>query len=158
MCNLARSADTVQKALAEKGHAFKVVQLDSSTRTAHEAAVTIGCEVAHIVKSLVFKTSETHQAILVLVSGSNHVNQTILAQELGEKILKADADFVRAVTGFAIGGIPPLGHKTPMLTFIDEDLLQYSELWAAAGTPNAVFKLHSKDLARLTRGTVITLK
>lgn len=155
---LSKSAQSIQDALNAKGLECKVLELPSSTRTANEAAETIGCEVAQIVKSLVFRTQETHRAILILASGINRVNENLIAEHIGEKIEKADADFTREVTGFAIGGIPPIGHKTKILTLIDEDLLHFNELWAAAGMPNAVFSLESKMLITLTDGEVISIK
>lgn len=155
---LSKSAQSVQDALAEKGVEFKVVELSASTRTAQEAADTIGCEVAQIIKSLVFRTKETNKPILVLASGVNRVNEKTIEKYAGEKITKADADFTREKTGFVIGGVPPLGHKQKIETFIDEDLLKYEILWAAAGTPNAVFDLHSAELGELTNGKVISIK
>ena len=108
--------------------------------------MTIGCQVGQIVKSLLFCTKETQRPVLVLASGKNRVNEEAIQRYIGEKIVKADADFTREVTGFAIGGIPPLGHKNSIsLVYIDEDLLQYEILWAAAGTPYAVFSLPAKD-------------
>lgn len=155
---LSKSAQSVQDALGKKGVTFKVVELPSSTRTAQEAADTIGCEVAQIVKSLIFRTKETNKPILVLASGINRVNEKLIEKILGEKITKADAEFTREHTGFAIGGVPPLGHKNTIDTFIDEDLLNYEILWAAAGTPNAVFDLHSSELKDLTNGKVVSIK
>lgn len=155
---LSKSAQSVQDALTQKGVKFKVVELSASTRTAQEAADTIGCEVAQIVKSLIFRTKETNKPILVLASGINRVNEKLIEKHVGEKITKADAEFTREHTGFAIGGVPPLGHKRSLDTFIDEDLLNYAVLWAAAGTPNAVFDLHSVDLKELTNGKVISIK
>lgn len=105
--NLSKSAQNVQDALSKKGLSFKVVELAASTRTANDAAATIGCEVAQIIKSLIFRTRDTHRPILVLASGVNRVNEKTIEMQLGEKITKADADFTREVTGFAIGGIPP---------------------------------------------------
>jgi len=154
---LSKSAQIVQDVLLQKGINFKVIELPDSTRTAQEAATTIGCQVSQIIKSLIFKTKETNKPILVLASGSNRVNEQLIEKQLGEKITKADADFAREITGFAIGGIPPIGHKHHLQTFIDEDLLQLTELWAAAGTPNAVFNLKAKDLQPLTNGTIITV-
>lgn len=154
---LSKSAQTIQEALTQKGLDLKVVELPSSTRTAADAAQTIGCEIAQIVKSLIFKTATTNKAILVLASGPNRVNEKTIEKEIGEKIVKADADFVREVTGFAIGGVPPMGHKQPVQTLIDQDLLKYQELWAAAGTPNAVFRLYSKDIENLTGGKVLSI-
>lgn len=155
---LSKSAQNVQDVLAKKGLKFKVVELPSSTRTANEAATSIGCEVAQIVKSLVFCTQQTKKAVLVLASGINRVNENAVAEQVGEKIVKADADFARAATGFAIGGVPPVGHIQIIDTYIDDDLLKFKELWAAAGTPNAVFNLHSADIVSLTNGKVISIK
>lgn len=156
--SLSKSAKIVQEALSKKGLEFKVVELSTSTRTANEAAVSIGCTVAQIIKSLVFRTKETNKPILVLASGVNRVNEKTIEKEIGMAIVKADADFTREVAGFAIGGVPPVGHKQILDTFIDKDLLAFDELWAAAGTPNAVFKLYSVDLSRLTSGKVISIK
>jgi prolyl-tRNA editing enzyme YbaK/EbsC (Cys-tRNA(Pro) deacylase) len=135
-----------------------VIELPTSTRTANEAAASIGCTVAQIVKSLIFRTKESHLPVLVLTSGVNRVNEKIIESQLGEPILKADADFTREATGFAIGGVPPVGHKQAITTFIDEDLLKFSEIWAAAGTPNTVFSLDSKDIAAVTNGKIISIK
>lgn len=154
---LSRSAQFVQTALTNKGLPFKVIELASSTRTAEEAAAAIGCDVAQIIKSLMFVTKETRQPILILASGKNRVNEKAIVTVLGAKIIKADADFVREVTGFAIGGIPPVGHKQTLQTLIDETLLQYDSLWAAAGTPHAVFNLRVTDLVPLTNGKVISI-
>ncbi len=156
--SLSKSAQSVQDALSKKGIKFKVVELSSSTRTAQQAADTIGCQVAQIVKSLIFRTKETNKPILVLASGINRVNEKTIEKNVGEKITKADAEFTREQTGFAIGGIPPLGHQNSIDTYIDEDLLSYEILWAAAGTPNAVFDLHSADLQTLTNGKIISIK
>lgn len=156
---LSKSAQTVQQALAEKGLAFEVLELSASTRTANDAANTIGCNVAQIMKSLLFCSANTNQPVLILASGINRVNEKVIEQWVGEKIVKADADFTRDVTGFAIGGVPPVGHKqTISHIFIDKDLLQHKVLWAAAGTPNAVFSLNSSDIESLTHGKIITIK
>ncbi len=128
-----------------------------TTRSAQEAADAIGCTVAQIAKSLVFKGRETGHAILVIASGRNRVNEAAIAALIGEKIEKPDADFVRAQTGFAIGGVPPLGHTTPLVTFIDEDLMRHETIWAAAGTPNAVFPLAPADLVHMTGGRVVSV-
>ncbi len=109
LISLSRSAQSVQAVLAQTGLEFKVVELAASTRTAADAAATIGCTVAQIVKSLIFKTKETQRPILVLASGPTRVNEKSIEIHLGEKLVKADADFTREVTGFAIGGIPPRG-------------------------------------------------
>ncbi len=159
MANLSKSAEIVQRALSEKGVVFEVLELNASTRTANDAAMTIGCQVGQIVKSLLFRTKETHKPVLVLASGTNRVNEEAIQRYSGEKILKADAEFAREITGFAIGGIPPLGHKNSIsLVYIDEDLLQYDTLWAAAGTPYAVFSLPAKELPKVTGGKIISVK
>jgi len=157
--NLKKSAQSVQDALVKQGIECTVLEFPASTRTAVEAAAAIGCDIAQIVKSLIFKTKETEKPVLVLASGPNRVNEKIIEAFVGEKIIKADADFAREVTGFAIGGIPPIGHKQPIeFIFIDEDLLNFESVWAAAGTPNAVFNLQRQDLLEMTRGKVIEIK
>ncbi len=148
----------MQAALTASGVASQVVELPDSTRSAREAAGAIGCRVEQIVKSLVFHGGRTGRPVLVLASGPNRVNETLLGELLGEPAERADAGFVRQHTGFAIGGVPPLGHPGPLLTIIDEDLLGYAELWAAAGTPHAVFKLTPAELQAVTAGQVARIK
>ncbi|HWS71379.1 MAG TPA: YbaK/EbsC family protein [Thermoanaerobaculia bacterium] len=152
--SLSRAASRVQAALDAAGVTARVVELPDSTRTAVEAANAIGCKVAEIAKSLVFRGKDSGQAVLVITSGTNRVDEKKVAALLGEPIAKADADFVRERTGYAIGGIPPAGHATPLRTLIDEDLLTFTTLWAAAGTPHAVFELTPNDLVRMTGGRV----
>ena len=142
---LSKSARRVQDALDKQGKAFQVVELPDSTRTAVEAAHAVGCQLGQIVKSLVFKTKRSKRPVLVIASGSNRVDERKIEALIGEPLGKADADFVRSSTGFAIGGVPPVGHHRDMPVFIDKDLLQYDEVWAAAGTPNAVFRLDPHD-------------
>jgi prolyl-tRNA editing enzyme YbaK/EbsC (Cys-tRNA(Pro) deacylase) len=157
--SLAKSAQSIQAALAKKGLECKVVELSDSTRTAQDAASSIGCEVSQIIKSLIFKTKTTHKPVLILASGPNRVNEKVIESYVGEKITKADADFVRDVTGFAIGGIPPIGHKQNIeFIFVDEDLFKFDSIWAAAGTPNAVFNLKVQDLVEMTDGRVVSIK
>jgi len=155
---LSKSAQSVQDALSSKGIEARVIELPASTRTAEEAARAIGCQVGQIIKSLIFRTKHTHKAILILASGVNRVNEKTIAIQIGEEITKADADFTREITGFAIGGIPPMGHKQKIETYIDKDLLQFKELWAAAGTPNAVFSLNTDIIENITGGKVISVK
>jgi prolyl-tRNA editing enzyme YbaK/EbsC (Cys-tRNA(Pro) deacylase) len=156
---LTESAQKVQNELIKQGIKGKVIELPDSTRTAVEAAQAIGCTVAQIVKSLVFRGAESGKAILIEASGINRVNEKAAAQWAGEPIVKADADFVREKTGFAIGGVPPLAHATEMgVVLIDEDLLQYAELWAAGGTPHAVFPLTPQELVKLSGGKVVSIK
>jgi len=154
---LSLSAQKVQKALKEQGFTLEVVELPDSTRTAVDAAQAIGCQLGQIVKSLVFKAKRSERPILVEASGSNRVNERAIEALIGEPLGKADADFVRQRTGFVIGGVPPLGHAEPLQTFIDQDLLGYAEIWAAAGTPNGVFRLTPNDLVRMTGGQVIEI-
>jgi prolyl-tRNA editing enzyme YbaK/EbsC (Cys-tRNA(Pro) deacylase) len=139
------------------GFTLQVVELPDSTRTAVDAAQVVGCQVGQIVKSLVFKAKRSERPILVVASGANRVNERAIEALIGEPLGKADADFVRQRTGFAIGGVPPLGHSEQLETFVDEDLLQYPEIWAAAGTPNAVFRLSPPDLVRMTGGQVVKI-
>lgn len=152
------SAQRVQEILWRFGPEFIVIEFSDSTRTAQEAAERLNCHLGQIVKSLVFKTKASNKGVLVLTSGANRVDETKISHYIGEPLIRADADFVHTVTGFAIGGVPPIGHSQPMETFIDEDLMQYPVVWAAAGTPNAVFKLSSSDLGKITRGKVIPVK
>jgi prolyl-tRNA editing enzyme YbaK/EbsC (Cys-tRNA(Pro) deacylase) len=152
--SLKTSARRVQKALDAAGMACDVVEMPKTTRTAREAAQAAGCTVGQIVKSLIFKGSRTNKPYLVVASGANRVNEETLAEMVSEPVEMPDADFVREKTGFAIGGVPPLGHDNPLETYIDEDLLQYEEIWAAAGTPNAIFKLTPSDLQSITGGQV----
>ncbi len=153
------SAQKVQNVLNERGFfSCQVVELPDTTRSAQEAARAIGCQVAQIAKSLVFKTKYTNRPILVMASGVNRVNEKRLEEYIFEPIEKADAKFVRKKTGFVIGGVPPIGHKERLRTFIDVDLLQYEEIWAAAGHPRAVFRLKPDDLKTMTKGQVVSIK
>ncbi|HHY82578.1 MAG TPA: YbaK/EbsC family protein [Clostridiales bacterium] len=155
---LPKSAEKVQNTLNELGYELNVIELSDSARTAQEAANALGCSVDQIAKSLIFRGKTSQKPILIITSGSNRVNEKLFKDRIGEKLEKADADFVLEHTGFAIGGIPPIGHKNAITTFIDEDLMQYDEIWAAAGTPNTVFKLSSAVLAEITKGTIVNVK
>lgn len=155
---LSASAQKVQDALAARGMSLQVMELPGSTRTASEAAQAIGCSVGQIVKSLVFKGRRSGKPVLVIASGSNRVDERKLEALIGEPLGKADADFVRQQTGFVIGGVPPVGHNQPLLTYLDADLLAYTEIWAAAGTPHAVFRLTPQKLCELTGGEVVEIK
>lgn len=148
----------VKEALQEKGLIFEIKQFAESTRTANEAAAVIGCEVAQIVKSLLFRTAESKQPVLILASGKNRVNEPVIAALIGEKIVKADAEFTRNITGFAIGGIPPLANAKIGTVLIDQDLLEFKTVWAAAGTPFAVFSLGSTDIQKITNGRIVVIK
>ena len=153
--NLSSSAQRVQSALNAIGIQLEVLELPASTRSAVEAAQAIGCQLSQIAKSIVFQTVTSHRPILVIASGSNRVSEMLLTKHIGEMIKKADADFVLQHTGFVIGGVPPIGHSEHIETYLDEDLFQYTEIWAAAGTPHAVFRLKPDDLLRMTGGLVI---
>lgn len=155
--NLSASAQKVQDALTALGFTMQVLELPDSTRTAVEAAQAVGCDVGQIVKSLIFKGRDSGRPLLLLVSGANRVDLEKAALAVGEALDKADADFVRQHTGFAIGGVPPVGHTEALDTLIDIDLLQYAQVWAAAGTPNAVFCLSPADLERVTGGRVVKI-
>ena len=155
---LAASAQKVQDAVKALGLDITVREMAGSTRTAEEAASACGVTVGQIVKSLIFVGATSGKPYLLLVSGSNRVNEKGVAAHLGEKLKRPDADAVRALTGYAIGGIPPLGHDTPLATYFDRDLLQYDVIWAAAGTPKAVFRTEPARLRDATGAAVIDVK
>lgn len=154
---LSPSARRVQDAIISAGLECSVVELPASTRTAQEAADAVGCGVGQIVKSLVFRGKQSGKGVFVAASGANRVNEKRLKEYVGEGIEKATPEFVRETTGFAIGGVSPVGHLQPLESYIDQDLLSYDELWAAAGTPNAVFRLSPADLTHLTAGHVVSI-
>jgi len=151
------SARRVQDALLAAGFANEVGELDAPVRTAQAAADAVGCTVAQIVKSLVFRGVHSGRAVLVVASGANRVDTGRLAALLGEPVAMGDPKFVREATGYAIGGIPPLGHATAMEVVIDANLMALGSLWAAAGHPNALFPLTPDELLRMTRGRVAAI-
>lgn len=148
------SVEVVRTALAASGLDVEVLELPESTRTARAAADAVGCSVAQIAKSIVFH-SASGRGVLVIASGSNRIDETRIAAELGEAVAMASPDFVRRVTGFAIGGVPPCAHAERLEVFLDEDLLAHAQVWAAAGTPHALFALDPADLVRLS-GAIVT--
>lgn len=152
------STDRVRAVLARLGRETEVRTFGESTRTAADAAAAIGCTVGQIAKSLVFRAVGSNRPVLVIASGANRVDEKLLAAAVGDRIAKADATFVRDRTGFAIGGVAPVGHSEPPITFVDRDLRQYDVIWAAAGTPNSVFRLTPDELIAMTGGQVIALK
>jgi len=152
------SVQRVREAIAALGLESQVQELSQSTRTAQEAAATVGCGVGQIVKSLVFRGGQSGRPLLALVSGQNRASEALLAAHWGEAAGRADADFVRTHTGFAIGGVPPVGHPEKLDVLVDRDLLGYEVVWAAAGSPFAVFRLTPADLVRVTGGRVVDLK
>jgi prolyl-tRNA editing enzyme YbaK/EbsC (Cys-tRNA(Pro) deacylase) len=158
MPTLSPSAQKVQDQIKSLGYDYTVIEHTEWTRTAQEAAERAGCKLGQIVKSLIFKGKASNKPILVLTSGANRVDEKRISEYAGEGIARADADFVRAVTGYAIGGVPPVGHLQRMETYLDEDFLQYETIWAAAGTPNAIFELKTSDLQKMTGGRVVKVK
>ncbi|MDF1499121.1 MAG: YbaK/EbsC family protein [Anaerolineales bacterium] len=154
---LSASARRVQEVLNRKGVRLDVVELPASTRTAEEAARAVGCDVGQIAKSLVFRMEQSDRPVLVIASGLNRVDERLIGEHVGEMVSMANADFVRAVTGFVIGGVPPVGHLSDLDTLIDQDLFNYGEIWAAAGTPNAVFRLNPEVLVEITGGFVMRI-
>ncbi len=156
MYNLSPSAQKVQSALNELGFSYQVMELQQQTRSAAEAAEAVGCTLAQIAKSIVFRSPQ--KPILVIASGVNRVDESKLSALVSESVKKADPEYVREQTGFVIGGVPPVGHVKKLDILIDEDLLKYEEIWAAAGTPYAVFKLASYDLPRMTGGRIVSIK
>ncbi len=157
MSALKQSAQAVQDALTSSGLECQVVELPASTRTAKEAAQAIGCTVAQIAKSIVFRASQSGRAVLVVASEVNRIKEESIVSRLREPIEQASPEFVREQTGFAIGGVPPCGHPHPLSIFIDRDLLDLDVLWAAAGTPNTVFRIEPEHLIKLTNGTVLKI-
>jgi len=158
MSELPPSAQKVHDAAAALGLDITVREMPDSTRTAEKAAAAVGVTVGQIVKSLVFMGAASGKPYLLLVSGTNRVNEAGVAAHLGEALRRPDADAVRALTGYAIGGIPPFGHDTPIATYIDGDLLQYDIVWAAAGTPKAVFSAAPGKLKDATKAIEIDVK
>jgi prolyl-tRNA editing enzyme YbaK/EbsC (Cys-tRNA(Pro) deacylase) len=147
------AAFRVQEHLRANGCAAEVVELPGGTRTAADAAKAVGCDVAQIAKSIVFRAA-SGRSVLIVASGAHRVDEAAVAALLGEPIGKASPEFVREKTGYAIGGVPPVAHTTPPVVFVDEDLLELGTIWAAAGTPMTVFPVAPDELVRLTGGRV----
>jgi len=156
--DLSPSARRVQDLLDAAGLGHQVVEHAGGTRTSEDAAAVVGCDVARIAKSLIFRAKESGRPVLVIASGANRVDEKAVGRLIGEKIERADPEFVRASTGYAIGGVSPIGHAVPPLVLIDADLMTLDFLWAAAGTPNAVFRLTPADLVALTGGRVEAIR
>jgi prolyl-tRNA editing enzyme YbaK/EbsC (Cys-tRNA(Pro) deacylase) len=155
--DLSESARRVQTYLQERGFAFEVQESAGSTRTAQDAAARVGCDVGQIAKSLVFKEKQSGRLILVIASGANRVDVKKIEKHTGMKLGMVDGASVKAQVGFAVGGVPPAGHNEPLETLLDPDLKKHEAIWAAAGTPNAVFRLKPEELASLTDGRWIDL-
>lgn len=154
---MSKSVNRVKAAAEAAGLTIEILHMPDSTRTAAEAAIACGCDVAQIVKSLIFKGGETGTLKLLLVSGANQVDLEKAAALVGEPLERADPKDVREITGFAIGGVSPLGHLTPVATWMDESLLKFETVWAAAGAPNAVFEVTADALQKATGAAVSAL-
>ena len=150
------SVERVREALRIAGHADTITMFPEGTRTAQDAANAVGCTVAQIVKSIVLRAGE--QVVLVLTSGANRVDTAKIAKAVGQPVKSADGRWVRDVTGFAIGGVAPVGHLSPPRVFIDADLMRLDPVWAAAGSPRHVFRTGAADLARMTGGEITDVK
>lgn len=144
----------VRAALEAAGVASEIVVLPDAAHTARAAAAQLGCEVAQIANSLVFRGASTDQPVLVMASGAGPVDPARVAGFVSEPVAKAHAAFVRASTGFAIGGVAPCGHVAPLVAVLDARLFAFAIVWAAAGHPRTVFRLTPAELQTLTRGTV----
>ena len=151
-----RGPDRVRAALEAASLECEIRTLPDSTRTAVEAAAAVGCSVGEIAKSLVFRAGD--RAVVAVMSGDNRLDPARLAAAIGEGVRRADADFVRAATGFAIGGVPPLGHAMPVDVYMDEDLFRFDEIWAAAGSPYSVFAVAPARLRDASGATVMELR
>jgi len=149
------SVRRVAEALAAHGIHDRVQILTEATHTSQAAADYLGCDVAQIAKSVIFRATQSGRCVLVIASGKNRVNEKLIAAALGEPLGKADAEFVRGKTGFVIGGVAPVGHLEPPATFIDADLMLHAEIWAAAGMPNTLFRLTPDELKRIAPGPVL---
>ncbi len=152
----AGSVERVRAALRAAGHPDSITQFPTGTRTAADAAAAVGCTVAQIAKSIVFRAGA--RPAVIITSGANRVDARRAEAALGVKLARADADWVRAVTGFAIGGVSPVGHLTPPLLLIDEDLLALDPIWAAAGSPSHVFRTSAAELRRMTGAAVARVR
>jgi prolyl-tRNA editing enzyme YbaK/EbsC (Cys-tRNA(Pro) deacylase) len=158
MSDLKLASQRVATAAKALGLDIRIVTHAQSTRTAEDAALACGCQVGAIVKSLVFQGKTTEKPYLLLVSGANRVDEKAVAKLVGEPLKRPDAAYVRDLTGYAIGGISPLGHDAPLATFFDRDLLAHATVWAAAGTPESVFEVSPAVLAMAVKAAVIEVR
>ncbi len=154
MTALSPSASRVQTLLDEFGFGHRVVEHEGGTHTSEDAAAAIGCSVAQIAKSLIFRAKDSGRPVLVVASGANRVDEKAVGRLIGEKIARADLDFLREATGYEVGGVSPIGHVVPPLVLIDADLMGFDAVWAAAGSANAVFQLTPAELVAITGGRV----
>ena len=143
--------------IKQKGIEIDILNLDVSTKTSQEAADAVGCDIEQIAKSIVFFESIQNKLVQIFVSGPNKVNLESFQNQTNLRIEKADAEYVRESTGFAIGGVAPLGHKNRPLYFIDETLIDFHEVWCAAGTPSSLFKLKTEDLLKATEAKILNI-
>jgi prolyl-tRNA editing enzyme YbaK/EbsC (Cys-tRNA(Pro) deacylase) len=157
MTDLSASAQKVQHALNKYDIELKVVRFAETTKTSQDAAKLIGCDLAQIAKTIIFKGKNSGNPICIIASGIHRINEKKIEEYIGEPLEKATPDFVLEKTGFVIGGVPPIGHSQPLTIFIDQDLQNYESLWAAAGNPHAVFKLTPQELIKITNGKVISV-
>ena len=147
----------VRKRLGEFGFEFDIELLDAAVRTAQLAADALGCDVGQIANSLIFRDRDSDRAVLIMCAGDRRVDLAKVRAATGLDLGKADADFVRTKTGFAIGGVPPVGHAEPLRTLIDDSIRRHREIWAAAGTPESVFRMTPEQLGRITAGEWLDL-
>ncbi len=157
MEDLRRGPARIAEELVRLGVTNTVKEMPESTKTAAEAAAALGCDVAQIVKSLIFRSVVGDEALLVMVSGADRVDESRLARVVGGDVERASGRFVRDRTGYAIGGVPPVCHSKPLITYLDEHLLDHDLVWAAAGTPRAVFSVTPADLVRITSAKVVAV-
>lgn len=150
--------EKIEKILKEYNLNLELKEFSQSTKTSKEAAEAIGCDVAQIGKSIIFKGKISGRPYLVIASGKNRINEEKFSQIVGEPIEKGDADFVKEKTGYIIGGVPPFGHKENIETYIDEDLFKFKDIWCAGGTPYSVFRINTEDLLKITKGKIINIK
>lgn len=149
--------DLFQNFLDQFKLSFEIKKLPVSTKTAKQASEAIGCPLAQIAKSIIFKTRKTQEPILVIASGINHINEEKIAEKINQPIEIAEASFVLEKTGYVIGGVPPFGHLQKIKTFIDKDLIKWPKVWVAAGSPQAVFEISTKELIKISEGEIIEI-
>ena len=157
MTGMSQANARVQQVLATSGLSVQIQSFPESTRSAGEAARVLGCAIDQIAKSIVFRRRDNGGPVLVIASGRNRVDETLVRSALGADIEQADPEFVCQATGFPIGGVAPIGHLQPIPVFIDSDLLVFRTVWAAAGTPRSVFAINPVDLVRITAGRLLAI-
>jgi Cys-tRNA(Pro) deacylase len=153
--NTVFSTKTVRNILLEHDLKDTIKKLDQSTHTAAQAAQAIDCEIDQIAKSLIFQTVKDKQGILVITSGANRVDTTKVGKAFGEKVKMASPKFVKELSGYSVGGVPPFGHKSQIQTFIDKHLTTFDLIWAAAGSSNSIFSISPQKLEEITKATII---